>query len=215
MEIVSVNIGQKQHYDWRNGTDSAIVKHSVNCPLRLKLTGFVGDEQADLKVHGGADKAVLVIPAVNYALFGIDRPFGFLGENLTLDGADESEIQLGDHLQVGEVLLEVSQPRSPCWKLNEVTGDRQFLARYAESGHVGFYCRVLQTGHIGPGASVVRMPSNLPSLSIKTLFLAKHRLASEADWQAIQLALDHPALSEAWRQALQKLLERKNEMARG
>lgn len=209
MEIVSVNIGQKQHYDWRNGTDSAIVKHPVNCPLRLKPIGFVGDEQADLQAHGGADKAVLVIPATNYAFFGIDRSFGFLGENLTLGGADESEIQLGDRLQIGEVLLEVSQPRSPCWKLNEVTGDRRFLGRYAESGHVGFYCRVLQVGHIGSGASVEHIISAQPSLSIKTLFLAKYRPGTEADWQAIQLAVNHPALSDAWRNELMKMLEAK------
>lgn len=215
MKILSVNIGQTRPYPWRNGTESAILKSPVGeNGVEVTTSGLEGDEQADLRVHGGEDKAVLCIPQSNYALFEVHQGFGFLGENLTLSDVDETQIQLGDQLQVGDVVLEVSQPRSPCWKLSEITQDPQFLKRYADSGRVGFYCRVLQTGTIEINEQVSllhpEVDNSHPAISIQSLFLAKHRVQSHnaqaGDLELLALAAQHPALSDAWRQQLMKLL---------
>ena len=134
--------------------------HKTAChgSIEVSKMGLLGDEQADRKNHGGADKAVFVMPMANYERFGIARPFGFLGENLTVSGPDETQVCLGDRLQIDDLLLEVMQPRSPCWKLGQqacsVEGLRSasdFLNVYSESGRVGFYCRVLQTGAVQMG----------------------------------------------------------------
>jgi MOSC domain-containing protein YiiM len=216
MKILSVNIGQTRPYPWRNGTESAILKSPVDGNgVAVTSLGLEGDEQADLKVHGGADKAVLCIPQSNYALFEIHQGFGFLGENLTLSDVDETQIQIGDQLQVGDVVLEVSQPRSPCWKLSEITQDPQFLKRYSDSGRVGFYCRVLQPGTLERNEQVsLRHPeadNEHPAISIQSLFLAKYRVQTRntqtGDLELLALAVQHPALSDAWRQELTKLLE--------
>lgn len=216
MKLLSINLGQKRTYPWRNGTESAMLKSPVEGEVELTSTGLVGDEQGDLKAHGGVDKAVLCIPHSNYALFDIIEGFGFIGENLTLSDVDETQIQLGDRLQIDEVVLEVSQPRSPCWKLNEMTHDSQFLKRYSESGRVGFYCRVLQPGTLERNEQVSqRHPeadNEHPAISIQSLFLAKYRVqtrnAQMGDLALLALAVQHPALSDAWRQELTKLLER-------
>lgn len=215
MKILSLNIGQKRPYPWRNGTESAILKSPVEGQVEVTSTGLVGDEQADLGAHGGEDKAVLCIPQSNYALFEVHQGFGFLGENLTLSDVDETQIQLGDQMKIGEVVLEVTQPRSPCWKLNEITQDPQFLKRYAESGRVGFYCRVLNTGKLEINESISLchpdQVADYPAISIQTLFLAKHRVqtrqSQSGDIELLTLAVQHPALSNAWRQELTKLLD--------
>lgn len=216
MKILSVNIGQTRPYPWRNGTESAILKSPVESNgVAVTTLGLEGDEQADFRVHGGEDKAVLCIPQSNYVLFEIHQGFGFLGENLTLSDVDETQIQLGEQLQVGSVVLEVTQPRSPCWKLNEITQDPQFLKRYADSGRVGFYCRVLQPGTLERNEQVSLLHPEVdnehPAISIQSLFLAKHRVQSRnvqsGDLELLALAVQHPALSSAWRQELTKLLE--------
>ena len=122
---------------------------------RLNLDG---DQQADLRVHGGPDKAVYCYPSEHYAAWQeeLGRPleFGFFGENLTLSGLRESELHIGDVLAVGEAVLQVSQPRLPCYKLGIRFGDQRFLARFLRSRRSGFYCRVLQEGLIEAGNSI-------------------------------------------------------------
>ena len=221
MKVVSVNIGKIQTQPWRDGTLSALHKSPVELSLELSKIGFMGDEQADTKNHGGQDKAVFVLPESNYALFNIQQPYGFLGENLTLSGFDETEVCLGDRFQIGNVLLEVTQPRSPCWKLGEHASSQsgwtadKFFKTYAESGRVGFYCRVLATGKIKQGQSVawltrdheVEASTKAPfKITIKSLFLAKQFHQTEQQWTDLQAVVTHPALSAAWKRTIQQLL---------
>lgn len=210
MQITSLNIGKIRHYDWRKGAESAIIKSPVSHSLKLSLNGLEGDEQADLKNHGGADKAILIIPETNYRLFEVNEPFGFLGDNITLAGLDESEIRLGDQLQINEAVLEVSQPRSPCWKLGQINGSQMFVKNYSDSGRVGFYCRVLTEGSIQTGQKVERIKTDERAPTIQDLFLAKHLSPKTDDaWQIIETALNLPYLSEAWQHELTRHLERK------
>jgi len=214
MKIVSVNRGSIKTYPWRNGTQSGMLKTPVAESIFLGKEGLEGDGQGDAKNHGGQDKAVLMIPEQNYALFKIEEPFGFIGETLTFSGADETTICLGDRFQIGEVLLEVSQPRSPCWKLNEITQRPNFLQTYAESGRVGIYCRVLQTGKLKAGEIMVHIPvaaqnsQNLPGLAVFDLFLAKYHHQTSEQIELLKRAVKQPALSAAWRAELGRLIEK-------
>ncbi len=211
MKIVSINIGKVKQYGWKGGTPSAINKQPVSGNIALTSTGLEGDEQANLEAHGGEEKAVLVIPESNYSFLGVQQSTGFLGENLQLSGLTEADVQVGDRLQIGSVLLEVSQPRSPCWKLGEIMNDKAFLKQYSQAGRVGFYCRVLKTGVVKAGAKVERVSSQIPSVAIDALFVAQfERNPSKTQWQMIQKAIDHPALSQAWLSKLTTLQQRAN-----
>lgn len=209
IKITSINIGKIQPYPWRNGTESAILKQPVSGVIAIGELGFEGDEQGDKKAHGGVEKAVMVIPESNYARFDVKQAFGYLGENVTLSGVDESQIALGDQLQIGEVILEVTQPRSPCWKLNALSNDNTLLSRYADSGHVGFYCRVLKSGEMSAGDAVILIPSAPEErILIQPLFLAQQNAKTPEDKALLQTALAHPALSLAWQKTIRNALKR-------
>lgn len=224
MKVVSVNIGKIQTQPWRDGTPTAIHKSAVTEQVAVTKFGLEGDQQADSKNHGGEDKAVFVMPEQNYAHFDIDQPFGFLGENLTLSGLEDSEVALGDRLQIGTVLLEVTQPRSPCWKLGQHASagsqwtSAAFLKTYSESGRVGFYCRVLAGGLLQQGQSVAWLTRDdneenalkTPyKISIQKLFLAKQFHQSDKEWHILQAVVKHPALSLSWQKSIRELLNKK------
>lgn len=220
MKVASVNLGLKCEKVWRGGAVSAIHKEPVADKVQINEYGLVGDEQADTQNHGGKDKAILVLPSSAYVRFEISQPYGFLGENLSVDGLDENDICLGDRLQIGNVLLEISQPRSPCWKLDEQARIHskwlagEFLNAYSQSGHVGFYCRVLGKGFIEKGQSVRWLTRNqeqdqgYPLISIRTLFLAVYNQQKDTlAWSVLEKAVKHPALAKAWRNKLTAMLE--------
>ncbi len=223
MIVTSVNVGKKVEKPWRDGTITAIHKSTHDDKLLVSESGLHGDEQADLKHHGGRDKAILVLPTSAYQRFEVSQPYGYLGENLSIEGVDEAEVCLGDRLQIGSTLLEVSQPRSPCWKLDAQaiadTGNKQgsFLKAYSESGRVGFYCRVLVSGMIKAGQKVIWLTraesetKQVPRVSIQSLFLAKQYRKGEAAWKTMEQAVKHPALSQAWQDELKLILERRNQ----
>jgi MOSC domain-containing protein YiiM len=157
--ILAIHVGRPSELEF-NGRSvlSAIYKQPVTRPVMVRRLNLEGDEQADLKVHGGPDKAVYCYPSEHYAAWSQDlgRPldFGFFGENLTVSGLSEETLHIGDVLTIGEVVLQVSQPRLPCFKLGVKVGDQRFLARFLRSGRCGFYCRVLEEGMIEPGQSI-------------------------------------------------------------
>lgn len=208
MQIASINIGKTQSYPWRGGTKSAIHKTPVDSVVEVNEYGIEGDMQADLKNHGGADKAVFILPSANYALHGVSHhAFGFLGENISLSGIDETQVKVGDRFQIDDVILEVTQPRSPCWKLGEINESHQFVKKYSLSGRVGFYCRVLKPGKIQASMSVKHLSSG-SGASIQALFLAKWKASTLEDYYILQEALENPALSDAWSQAIRQTLTR-------
>jgi len=221
MRLESVNIGKLQTHNWRDGTESGLHKVPVHGLVDVNSYGLKGDEQADQKNHGGIDKAVFVMPAENYDTFKIDQPYGFLGENLTISGLNEQSVCLGDRFRMGGALLEVSQPRSPCWKLGEHAKSQpawdcasDFLKVYSESGYVGFYCRVIEEGLLQQGDRIERFGDTHNSvhgcISVYDLFLAKQFHQTEKDWLLLASAVDHPALSDAWHRSIKVLLEKQS-----
>ncbi len=163
---------------------TAIGKTAIEGPVAVQRLGLAGDEQADLSVHGGLDKAVYAYPAAHYAfwqaqrrergvsLFDEELPPGFMGENLTVDGPLEHEVFIGDELHFPDCVLRVTAPREPCFKFNAVMGFAQASRAMALAGCCGYYLAVDQAGSIAPGQSATLVPGRR-SLSIAQAFAAK------------------------------------------
>lgn len=142
----------------RPGSRSGIAKRVVGDPVPLGVNGLQGDEQGDPRVHGGPDKAVHHYPADHYADWRTDLPGhalldapGAFGENLSSLGWTEHNVCIGDVVRVGSAVLEVSQGRQPCWKLNDRFAQPDMARRVQASGRTGWYYRVLQPGVIAGG----------------------------------------------------------------
>ena len=141
---------------------SGIRKRPAAGRVAVRRLGLAGDGQADLRVHGGPEKAVYCYSHDHYAWWGerlgrTDLQPGAFGENLTLEGLVESEVHVGDVYRVGTALLQVTRPRLPCFKLVARMGLPDFQETFLASGRVGFYCRVLEEGDVAAGDPVQRV----------------------------------------------------------
>ena len=149
---------------------TAIRKTAVSGPVAVKALGLEGDEQADLSVHGGLEKAVYAYPSEHYAFWREQRAqaglaeiddqlaFGAMGENLTLSGLLEADVWVGDVLEFAYCRLRVDQPREPCFKFNAAMGFNTAVKVMAQSGLCGFYLSVDQPGTLQAGESFVLHP---------------------------------------------------------
>lgn len=166
---------------------SAIGKTPVAGPVTVGALGLAGDEQADLSVHGGLDKAVYAFPlahlrywqqqraAHGVSLFEETLPPGFVGENLSLTGLQETEVYIGDRLHFQDCVLRVTQPREPCGKFNAVMGYPQAARDMVESGCSGFYLAVERAGTLRPGESFTRVPGSQQMSIAQALALKRHK----------------------------------------
>jgi len=172
-------------------------------------TNIAGDGQADLSVHGGPDKAIYAYSADHWpwwkAEAGFDAAPAAFGENLTVRGADEHAVRIGDIFQWGAVRLEVAQPRAPCFKFAMLTGREDMGARMTVSGRTGWYFRVLETGTAPVCGTLKRMATNEAMPSVHEAFVAIYHPRVRSD--AIEKVLAAPALSRDWRGGLLKRLK--------
>jgi len=131
-------------------------KRPVDTPVQLTTSGLTGDAVADTRHHGGPDKAALCYAAAHYPVWAEAHPeltlsAGAFGENLTIDGADESSVCVGDRYRVGQCIVQVSQPRQPCWKISRRWGVKTLTKEVARSGRTGWYLRVIDEGMLKAG----------------------------------------------------------------
>lgn len=169
--LFSVNVGRPRSVEHQGRTvRTAIFKEPVLLRVRVGRENVEGDRQADLRVHGGPDKAVYAYDLSAYEHWrrelGRELPFGQFGENLTVEGMPETEVRIGDVYRVGGALLQVSQPRSPCYKLAMRMGSPAFLRTFLESGRTGFYLRVLEEGEIGAGDAIELVSRDAKALTV-------------------------------------------------
>jgi len=164
MHVVSVNVSLPKAVEWRGRTvTTGIFKEPVAGRIPVRSLGLVGDGQADLSVHGGPAKAVYAYPSEHYPFWRqeLERPdltWGAFGENLTTEGLAERKLRIGTHLRVGSALLEVTQPRLPCYKLGIRFGRADMVRRFlASGGRSGFYLAVLEEGAVAAGDPVERI----------------------------------------------------------
>jgi MOSC domain-containing protein YiiM len=182
---------------------TGIFKMPVQRRLQMRALNLEGDQQADLSVHGGRDKAVYAYPTEHYAywkkeLEGTALPWGSFGENLSTEGLVESDVFLGDRFAIGEAEVVVTQPRIPCFKLNLKFQRDDMAKRFLASGRTGFYFRVLREGEIGAGDEIVRVGQDENHLSIADAL--KAYLGAPGSEILRERALRVKYLSDAWRE---------------
>ena len=170
--LVSLQVGVPRtvHEDGQE-VSTGIFKSPVAGRVRMRRLNLDGDEQADLTVHGGQDKAVYAYPSEHYPFWkkelpGVDLPWGALGENLTTSGLLETGVFLGDRYTIGTAEVVVTQPRNPCFKLNLKFGRDDMVTRFLVSHRSGFYLRVLREGEVGAGDEIVRVHQDENRVSI-------------------------------------------------
>lgn len=197
----------------RPNTSSAIAKQPVAGPVHVGLEGLANDEQGDRRVHGGPDKAVHHYAFDHYALWRVElgeqpvlaRP-GAFGENLSTTGLTEADVCLGDRLRIGGVVLEVSQSRQPCWKLNDRFSCADMVWRVQQSGRTGWYYRVVETGALQAGDELYLLERPFPDWSLQRLIDTLYRKVLDLDSLHAMLALP---LTPSWQRLVSGRLARR------
>lgn len=215
--IASVQVGLPQHFGTQGAADpmdrpwvSGYVKRSVGEPVWVSRTGIRGDGQADLKHHGGPEKAVLAYAASHYARWreelGITEfGAGALGENLTVQGMSEESVCIGDTYRAGEVLMQVSQPRQPCWKISRRWRVKDLALRAQESGRTGWYLRVLHEGWLQTGTKLELVDRPMPEWSVARASRLLHVEKQDRKNAAVLAACE--LLAPSWRETFAKRAE--------
>jgi MOSC domain-containing protein YiiM len=180
--------------EWRTG----YFKDPVAGPVRVGRLGVVGDEQFDLSVHGGPDRAVLAYSADHYPRWREELGIAEMGpgafaENFTVSGLDESTVCLGDTYAVGTTRLQVSQPRGPCANIARRWQRPELVKRVADSTRFGWYLRVLEEGDVAAGMPVTRISRPYPEFDVARVFELRMRPA--LDVAAVERLARLPELS--------------------
>ncbi len=202
--MLSVNVGRPRAVTAGNRTVStAIWKSPVEGRVAVRGVNLDGDDQADRSVHGGPDKAVYAYAIEEIRLWEaeLDRMLGpaAFGENLTTEGVDVSGARVGERWRIGTTVLEVVQPRLPCYKLAVRFDDPRFVKRFAQTSRPGAYLRIIAEGELGAGDTIDVAPANPPGHDVTM------RLISDAilrDPALIPRALEAPQLLPALREWL-------------
>lgn len=207
MELLAISLSGRQTLEYRGrSAETGICKQAVAGPVQATAAGILGDTQVDRENHGGADKAVYAYTAENYRFWeselGRSLPYGQFGENLAVSGLPDEAVHIGDIFRIGVVECQVTQPRVPCFKLGLRMRDMDFVGRFHHSGRVGFYLRVLKEGRLQPGDAIERLHEDPGQLNIRDAMLALNK--NPRQQEIIRRALAIPALSQAWRDSLEK-----------
>ncbi len=219
MTLKSVNVSMPRDVEHEGkAVTTGIFKTPVDDRIMLRRLNLEADGQADLWGHGGAFRAVYAYAHENYAhwereLGRSDFTVGQFGENFTVEGMLDGEICIGDVFRIGGALVEVSQPRIPCYKLAIKMGSDGFQNRFLESGRVGFYLRVLEEGEVGTGDAIELIRRDSQRLTVtrvsNLLFFDKEDL--DATRQALQI----PALSHGWKGSFRERLDKAESSTQG
>ena len=196
-----------QPVPFRNGELSAFAKHAVDGPVHIGFLGLGGDAQADRKHHGGPDMAVHLYPRDH-------RPFwreaigqhpkldehGAFGTNLAVEGLTEDKVMIGDRFRLGQALLEVSQPRKPCWKIEHHFGQSGMVTAIIASGNCGWYFRVIEEGMAQAGDVLEPIADSGTAWSVAEVFRAIVGPGKAIPRETFAALADCPQLSDDWRQ---------------
>ncbi|KXH87524.1 MOSC domain-containing protein [Sporosarcina sp. HYO08] len=207
--ILSLNIGKPRNLQFgKREVTTGIHKTPVSSPVFLSTLNFTGDGQGDLVHHGGVEKAVCVYPSEHYPYWEktLGKPLdaGAFGENLTLQGLTEDEVHIGDSFKIGEAVVQVSQPRQPCYKLSLVHERKDMSLLVQHTGYTGFYFRVLKEGMVSPTDVLVRISQ--PALTITVTEANQLMYHDQNNLEGIRKLLEVNELSESWRKTFQKRL---------
>jgi MOSC domain-containing protein YiiM len=204
--VVSVNIGRPRAVEWRGReVTTAIWKEPVNGPVTLEGVNFVGDDQADRRVHGGPDKAVYAYAVEDYDWWALTTgrlTAGTFGENLTTLGIDLRACYIGDRWLVGSATLEVSQPREPCFKLGIRMDDDNFPGKFTAAKRPGAYLRIVTAGVVTSGDSIEVIPADQPAIRISDL------VDDSISPEVLRRLAEDPRATPGWRKTAARALGR-------
>ena len=197
--VLSINVGMPRDFDYRGRpARSAIWKSPVSGRVAVRGVNLEGDDQADRDAHGGPDKAVYAYAAEDTRWWEkqIGRPleYGVFGENLTTEGIDVNGALVGERWEIGSTLLEVSEPRIPCWRLGVRMNDDRFLRRFTEEMRPGAYLRIVSEGDLAAGDQIRVVERPATDLTVRDVFRIYTR-----DRQEAGRLIANPGMSEAWK----------------
>ncbi|HSF19668.1 MAG TPA: MOSC domain-containing protein [Vicinamibacteria bacterium] len=213
--VLSVNVGTMREFDY-NGRParSAIWKHPVPGRVVARGVNLIGDEQADRAAHGGPDKAIYAYAIEDYRWWeqelGRRVEPGEFGENLTTEGIDVTRSLVGERWEIGGVVVEVSEPRVPCWRLGVRMNDKSFPRRFTKAGRPGSYLRIVREGDLGPGDTVRVVSRPDHDVTIGDVF----RIFTRDQHEAGKIVAV-PQMSDSWRAWAESRLEKESSEAPG
>lgn len=209
MKIISINIALPKTIEVNESSvTTGIFKTATTEKIMARKLNFDGDGQADLENHGGEYKAIYGYPYEHYATWQSelernDFEYGQFGENITSEGLLEDEIYIGNIYRFGEALLQITQPRVPCFKLGIRMNNRKIVKQFKEKERPGYYMRVLEEGMVQAGDKITLEHEDVHQVSVKALF---HAYFVGIDDALAQKAIQIEGLAPGWRNSLQEQL---------
>jgi MOSC domain-containing protein YiiM len=212
MKVISLNVGLPREIAWHGRlVETGIFKQPVTGPVMMRTLNLDGDQQADLSVHGGVDKAVYAYPSEHYAYWrgelpDIDFSWAVFGENLTTEGLFEDTVYIGDRYRIGEAELVVTQPRLPCYKLGVRFDRPDMVKRFLASKRTGFYFAVKKEGIVQAGDSIELLAREQQEICVADI--TRIYAFEREDVRTIQRAMSVKALPESWKVYFRQQLEK-------
>ncbi len=206
--VLSVNVGRARPFVY-NGrpAKSAIWKLPVVGRIVARGVNLEGDDQADRKAHGGPDKAVYAYAVEDLRWWeeklGRSLPYGQFGENLTTEGIEVNSALVGERWEIGSTVLEVSEPRVPCWRLGVRMDDPTFPRRFSDALRPGAYLRIIVEGNVGAGDEIRVTSKPLHDLTIRDFLRIYTR-----DRDEVERLVSIPGISEDWREWAEAWLQK-------
>lgn len=202
MKLLSIHIGKTVNVEF-NGkkVETGIYKTQIDGPVKVSRLNIEGDQQADLTVHGGINKAIYAYPVEHYDYWTNSRPDlefspGVFGENLSVSGLLEGSVHIGDQFKIGEVVLQVTTPRLPCFKLGIKMGDPGFIKEFMLANRTGFYFKVIQEGYLDDGDPITQLKSNPFDLSVRDVVSLYS--VEKSNKELLMKAVNSPGLPKDW-----------------
>jgi MOSC domain-containing protein YiiM len=212
MKILSVNVGLPRKVTWQGKVvTTGIFKEPVNASVMMRTLNLEGDQQADLTVHGGVNKAVYAYPSEHYGYWrtelpGVDLRWGMFGENFTTEGLLEEATYIGDRFGIGETEVMVTEPRMPCYKLGIKFGRPDIIKRFLASRRTGFYFAVVREGMVGASDAIKLIGQEQQDISVADI--TRLYAFEKDDLKSLRRAIEVEALPENWRGYFQHQLEK-------
>ena len=206
-QLLSLNIGLPKEVTYGGKViHTGINKKQVKEPVYLSFVKFNGDGQADLVHHGGVDKAVCVYTGDHYPYWekelNQDFVYGAFGENITVSGMSEEDVCIGDTFELGQAIVQVTQPRQPCFKLAKKYNIPKLPLYFQETGYTGFYFRVLKEGWVSSVDTLKKLQSNPKGVSVAFANRIMHK--EKQNIEGVKRILEVNALSNSWRKSFEK-----------
>ncbi|MFP2996553.1 MOSC domain-containing protein [Spongiivirga sp. MCCC 1A20706] len=209
MKVISTNIAKPTLISWRGKQEKTGIYKKSAPSIYLEKEGVKGDEVSNLKVHGGVFKACYLFSSDHYDYWQKRYPdlqweWGMFGENLTVEDLNENEIQIGAIYKIGGALVQITQPREPCYKFGIKFGDQKVLQEFVEHGHPGTYVRVLEEGNVSPGDEMLLTTPSEHPITTKQFFGLLFKPSKDKD--LIKIAIENESLPKYKRERLHKFL---------